>query len=143
MCSNCDYTIHRVNHHFGWDHSITPVERIAPGSSVYFECLDSAAGHFTPGSTVADVSTLDFSKVNPVSGPIYIDGAEPGDALKITMEGFEPSGFGWTANIPGFGLLADQFTDPALLLWKYDPASMAPSLYSTKGKVPLDRKSVV
>ena len=66
------------------------------------------------------VDTLDFCKVNPVTGPIYIDGAEPGDALKVTIDAFEPSGFGWTANIPGFGLLADQFKDPALTLWTYD-----------------------
>lgn len=137
MCSNCDYTIHSRQHHFGWDNSFPPVQTIAPGQTVYFECIDSGAGHFKPGSTVADVATLDFSKVNPVSGPVYVDGAEPGDALKITFEGFEPSGFGWTANIPGFGLLADQFTDPALTLWTYDAKTMAPSLFSTHGKVPL------
>ena len=44
---------------------------------------------------------------------------------------------GWTANIPGFGLLADQFTDPALHIWKYDSVSMMPALYSPGGKVPL------
>ena len=60
-------------------------------------------------STVADVAKLDFGKVNPVTGPIFVEGAEPGDALKVTIETFKPSGFGWTANIPGFGLLADQF----------------------------------
>ena len=76
-----------------------------------------------PDSTVADVPTLDFAKVNPVTGPIYVDGAEPGDALKVTIETFKPSGFGWTANIPGFGLLADQFTEPALHIWNYDAAS--------------------
>ena len=56
-----------------------------------------------------------------MTGPIYVDGAEPGDALKVTLQSFEPSGLGWTANIPGFGLLADQFTEPALHIWKYDP----------------------
>ena len=137
MCSNCDYTIHRAHHHFGWDRSIPPAERVASGSTILFECHDSGSGHFTPQSTVADVSTLDFSKVNPVTGPIWMEGAQPGDALKITIDGFQPSGFGWTANIPGFGLLADQFTDPALLLWKYDATSMTPALYSDKGKVPL------
>ena len=71
--------------------------------------------------------TLDFGKVNPVSGPIFVDGAEPGDALKVTIDEFKPSGFGWTANIPGFGLLADQFTEPALHVWNYDPATLAPA----------------
>lgn len=137
MCSNCDYTIHRRHHHYGWDNSLVPVETVAPGSTLYFECLDSGNGHFKPTSTVADVTTLDFDKVNPVSGPIYVDGAEPGDAVKITFDGFEPSGFGWTANIPGFGLLADQFKDPALTLWSYDKTSMAPALFSSHGKVPL------
>lgn len=137
MCSNCDYTIHGRHFHYGWDNTFQPVERVAPGSTVHFECHDSGSGHFHAGSTVADVETVDFAKVNPVTGPIFIDGAEPGDAVKITIEQFEPSGFGWTANIPGFGLLADQFTDPALTLWKYDPASMAPALWSDKGRVPL------
>jgi acetamidase/formamidase len=137
MCSNCDYTIHRQHHHYGWDNSFVPVQTVAPGATLLFECLDSGNGHFKPGSTVADVASLDFSKVNPVSGPIYVDGAEPGDALKITLDGFQPSGFGWTANIPGFGLLADQFTDPALTLWTYDSTNMAPALFSKNGKVPL------
>lgn len=137
MSSSCDHTIHRAHHHHGWDRSIAPAEEVAPGSTVYFECLDSGGGHFTQKSTVADVSTLDFAKVNPVTGPIHIDGAEPGDALKVTIDGFKPSGFGWTANIPGFGLLADQFKDPALTLWSYDGGTLAPSLFSQHGKVPL------
>ena len=137
MCNNCQYTIHGRNHHFGWDRSIPPVEKVAPGSTIKFECVDSGSGHFTPDSTVADVSTLDFSKVNPVTGPIFIDGARPGDALKITIHAFEPSGFGWTANIPGFGLLADQFKDPALALWKYDPATLEPALFGEHARVPL------
>src|SRR6202008_2389288 len=56
---------------------------------------------------------------------------------KITIGEFIPSGVGWTANIPGFGLLADQFPDPALHIWKYDPNTMAASLYGPGGKVPL------
>ena len=58
-----------------------------------------------PKSTVADIAALDFAKVNPVAGPVFIDGAEPGDAIKVTLLDFTPSGWGWTANIPGFGLL--------------------------------------
>jgi amidase len=137
MCSDPGYTIHGHQHHFGWDNALVPAETVAPGSTILFHCQDSGAGHFGPSSTVADVGTLDFSRVNPVSGPIYLDGAEPGDALKITIESFAPSGFGWTANIPGFGLLADQFPDPALTLWKYDPGTMAPAMFGAEGRVPL------
>ncbi len=137
MCKDCNYTIHGAQHHFGWDNALAPALRAEPGSTVLFQCRDSSAGQFTAHSTVADVAGLDFSKVNPISGPIYIEGAAPGDALKITIDSFAPSGWGWTANIPGFGLLADQFVGPALHIWTYDPATLAPSLFNTHGKVPL------
>ncbi|TIP35076.1 MAG: acetamidase, partial [Mesorhizobium sp.] len=137
MCVKCDYTIHRASHHFGWNRDFEPALTASPGSTIHFECLDSSGGQFDANSTVADVSTMDFGKVNPVSGPVYVEGAMPGDALKITLRHFEPSGLGWTANIPGFGLLADQFQEPALHIWKYDAASMAPALYGPGGRVPL------
>ena len=115
------HTIHQHRHHFGWDNANPPALRVAPGETVAFETVDASGGQLSPASTVADVAALDFGKVNPVTGPVYIDGAAPGDALKVTLESFAPSGWGWTANIPGFGLLADQFPEPALHLWKYDP----------------------
>lgn len=142
MCKACDYTIHGAQHHFGWDNSIAPVETVAPGTTICFNCMDSSAGQLGPSSTVDDVKALDFGKINPVSGPIYIEGAEPGDALKITLDGFAPrkqegTAWGWTANIPGFGLLADQFEDPALTIWKYDAETMEPALWGDMGRVPL------
>ncbi|RWL19670.1 MAG: acetamidase [Mesorhizobium sp.] len=137
MCNNCDYTIHGRHHHFGWDNSFVPTERVAPGSTIEFQCLDSSGGQLQADSTVADVALLDFAKVNPVTGPIYVEGAEPGDALKVTIEMFKPSGFGWTANIPGFGLLADNFSEPALNIWTYDAASLEPALFGRQARVPL------
>ena len=137
MCSKCDYTIHGAQHHFGWDNSLVPAERVAPGSTILFHCHDSSAGQLGPSSTVADVATLDFGKINPVSGPIFIEGAEPGDAVKVTIDSFKPSGFGWTANIPGFGLLADDFKEPALNVWKYQPDTLEPALFGKNGRVPL------
>jgi acetamidase/formamidase len=137
MHSKAAHTIHDSHSHFGWDNSFPPALTVGPGTTVYLECLDSGAGHFTPTSTVEAISTLDFSRVNPVTGPVFIDGAEPGDALKVTIEAFEPSGFGWTGNIPGFGLLADQFKDPALTLWKYDTTTMAPAMFGKTARVPL------
>ncbi|MEI4472337.1 acetamidase/formamidase family protein [Frigidibacter sp. MR17.24] len=143
MCRACNYTIHAAQHHFGWDNSIAPVQRVSPGESVLYHCHDSSAGQLGPQSTVADVAALDFGRINPVSGPVWIEGAEPGDALKITLDSFAPQpaasgrGWGWTANIPGFGLLADQFTEAALISWDFDPATMAPAMWSKEGRVPL------
>jgi acetamidase/formamidase len=137
MCNNCDYTIHGRHHHFGWDNSFVPTERVAPGSTIEFQCLDSSGGQLQADSTVADVAKLDFDRINPVTGPIFVDGAEPGDALKVTIEMFKPSGFGWTGNIPGFGLLADDFPEPALNIWTYDAVSLEPALFGRQARVPL------
>ena len=142
MCEKSNYTIHGTQHHFGWDNSIVPVQRVEPGSTILFHCQDSSGGQIGPSSTLADVKNLDFGRINPVSGPIFVMGAESGDALKITIDRFLPqiidgSGFGWTANVPGFGLLADQFPEPALCLWKFNPDLLAPALFGQEGRVPL------
>jgi acetamidase/formamidase len=137
MHSKAQHTIHADHHHFGWDRSIPPVLTVAPGATIEFGCPDASGGQLSARSTVADVPKLDFAKVNPVTGPVFIDDAEPGDALKVTIHEFQPSGFGWTANIPGFGLLADQFKEPALHLWSYDKSGKVPAAFSPKGKVPL------
>ncbi len=131
------HTIHGDRCHLGWDNAFPPVLTVAPGTTLEFECQDASGGRLTAASTVADVTTLDFGRINPVTGPVYIDGARPGDAVKITLEAFAPSGFGWTANIQGFGLLADQFADPALHLWSYDNVAMGPAAFSATARVPL------
>lgn len=135
MSGSHPHTIHRRHH--GWDRSFAPVARITPGESLEFEVFDSSAGQLGENSSVDDVARLDFSKINPVTGPVFVEGAEPGDVLKVTLLSFVPSGWGWTANIPGFGLLADEFKQPALNLWRYDPKTLAPALFGKWGKVPL------
>jgi acetamidase/formamidase len=131
------HTIHSHQHHLGWNNAFTPVLRVAPGESVEFEVFEASGGQLTPKSVVEDVGRMDFGKVNPVTGPVFIDGAEPGDVLKVTLLSFKPSGWGWTANIPGFGLLADEFKAPALHVWSYDAATLAPAFFGRWGKVPL------
>ena len=134
---SASHTIHRRDHHFGWDNSNAPVLTVAPGETVHFEVVDASGGQLGPDSTVVDVAGLDFSLVNPVTGPVFVDGAEPGDALRVDIESFTPSGWGWTANIPGFGLLADQFPEPALHPWRYDSRALTPAAYGPGGRVPL------
>lgn len=131
------HTIHRHSAHCYWDHSIPPVLRIAPGESVEFEVSDGSGGQLTPASCAADLPRVDFGRVNPVTGPVYVDGAEPGDQLKVTLLSFKPSGWGWTAVIPNFGLLAGEFPEPALQHWKYDGATLEPALFGQWARVPL------
>ena len=134
------HTLHRhtIHHrHHGWDNSIAAVMRIAPGESLEFDVADASGGQLSAASTVSDVGRMDFDKINPVTGPVFIDGAEPGDILKVTLLSFAPSGWGWTANIPGFGLLAEDFKEPALHIWRYNAATLSPALFGRWGKVPL------
>lgn len=113
-------TIHDHDHHFGWDNSLEPLLTIAPGEQVEIHTIDSGGGQLTETSTAADVAQIDFGKVNPVNGPIFIEGAEPGDAVEIEILDFDESGWGWTGIIPGFGLLADEFSEPFMNISRYD-----------------------
>ncbi|WP_366555977.1 acetamidase/formamidase family protein [Aquibaculum sediminis] len=131
------HTIHRNHSHCGWSNANPPVLTVTPGESVEFEVFDASGGQLNPQSEAGDILRFDFDRINPVTGPVRIEGAEPGDALKVTLLSFKPSGWGWTACIPGFGLLADDFPEPALHLWQYDAQSLAPALYGPGGRVPL------
>jgi acetamidase/formamidase len=129
------HTIHAQHH--GWDRGLAPAVQVAPGDALEFEVADASGGQLSATSSVDDVARLDFGKINPVTGPVFVDGAEPGDVLKVTLLSFAPSGWGWTANIPGFGLLADDFKQPALHLWRYEPQTLVPASFGRWGKVPL------
>jgi len=113
-------TIHHHHHHFGWDNAIEPALTVAPGAEVELETVDSGGGQLSEHSTAADIGVLDFERVNPVTGPIFVEGAEPGDAVEIELLDFDESGWGWTGIIPGFGLLADEFSEPFINISHYD-----------------------
>lgn len=131
------HTIHSKDHHLSWDNSRLPAITIAPGDTVEFKDIDATSGQIKATSTVADIRTLDFSLINPIAGPVYVDGAMPGDALKVTLLDFAPSGWAWTAIVPGFGLLAEDFPEAALNIWSYDKSFAVPALYGPGARVPL------
>jgi acetamidase/formamidase len=131
------HTIHSRHHHFGWNNALEPALRVAPGTTIEVACLDAAGGHFDSTSTSADVSGMDPARANPVTGPIFVEGARPGDALRLTIEQLEPSGFGWSAIIPGFGLLARDFATARLQLWNYERSARVPAAFGALARVPL------
>ncbi len=115
--------IRRDQFHLAWDRSIEPIATVASGDVIEIDALDASCGQITAGSTVADLANLDFSRVDQVNGPIAVEGAEPGDTLEIELLDFAPADWGWTASIPGFGLLADDFPDAALRITRLSGGS--------------------
>jgi len=130
-------TIHDTHRHYAWDHATPPVTTAAPGDTLSLIVRDAWDGVITPDSDVDILRTDMGGRVNPVTGPIYVDGAQPGDTLVVVMESYRPAGWGWTANIPGFGLLTDDFPDPALHIWRYDPTGATPLMFGAIAQIPL------
>jgi acetamidase/formamidase len=104
-----------------WDNSIEPALSVESGSEVVLHVRDASDEQIGPQSGVEAVGALDFSHINPVSGPVEVRGARPGDVLAVEILEFTPRDWGWTALIPGFGLLTDEFPEPWLRISKVDP----------------------
>ncbi|TDZ16826.1 putative formamidase [Colletotrichum orbiculare MAFF 240422] len=98
-----------------WSNATPPVLTVLPGETVTFDLLDSSGAQITHSSTTADLKALDLSTFDPIFGPVYISGAEPGDVLEIEVLSLETAGWGFTAIFPNFGLLAAEFPDTHLL----------------------------
>jgi acetamidase/formamidase len=103
--------ITRDQNHLAWDPAIEPIASIGSGDIVEFDCLDASNGQLDAASTTETLAELDFAGVDQVNGPIEVAGAEPGDTLQVDLLEFTTADWGWTASIPGFGLLADDFPD--------------------------------
>jgi len=129
--------IHRNQWHLSWDHSIPPIATIHTGETVSFDLLDASCGQIRADSTVDAIRTLDFSQVDQVNGPIYVEGAAPGDTLEVEFLDVQPADWGWTAIIPGFGLLAGDFPEPALKTWRLEGGASGWAEFAPGIRIPL------
>jgi acetamidase/formamidase len=121
---NAPRTLHSVREdafNYVWDNAIEPALEVEPGDAVALHVRDASDEQITGNSGVEAVAALDFDHVNPVSGPVFVKGARPGDVLEIELLELQPRDWGWTALIPGFGLLADEFPEPWLRISRVDP----------------------
>jgi len=105
---------------FVWDNTAAPVLEVKSGATVELEAADASGGQLSAQSTAKDVAGLDLGRVNPITGPVFVRGAQPGDVLAVEILELRPHDWGWTAIIPGFGLLADEFPDPWLRISRVD-----------------------
>jgi acetamidase/formamidase len=105
-------TLHHRDGHHGWDRARPPQVEVDPGATLELVLADAFGGQLGADATGVDVAALDLDRANPLTGPIAVRGAAPGDALVVEVQAVEVGPVGWTALIPGFGLLADRFPDP-------------------------------
>jgi formamidase len=104
--------------HNRWHPGLRPVAAVRPGDEVTLETRDGIDGQLTRESSHDDVGRLDLGLGHPLTGPLHVEGAEPGHSLEVQLVSYETADFGTTAVIPGFGMLADLFPDPYLVKWE-------------------------
>lgn len=119
------HSVRRECANLAWDNSIPPALHVKSGDEITFDCLDASNGQVTTESTVATLGTINFAALDQVNGPVFVDGAQPGDTLQVDVLRIENPEWGWTALFPGFGLLADEFPEPALKIWKLEQEGFA------------------
>ncbi|MCH2447027.1 MAG: acetamidase/formamidase family protein [Candidatus Marinimicrobia bacterium] len=123
------------NCHNRWHWAIPPVSHADPGDVLVYETRDALDSPFTEESTPADVAGANLNVVHPLTGPVYINGAERGDVLAVTLIDIEPNPFGYTVIVPGFGFLRDLYPEPHIVRWNLD-RSAATSVDMPGIKVP-------
>jgi acetamidase/formamidase len=100
--------------HFTWDAGNEPKVVVDSGDTVVVWTRDVADNQITPDSDTSVIAGLDWDRIYPLNGPIGVAGAEPGDTLAIEILDIRTQGWGWTAVLPGLGLLPEDFPDPYL-----------------------------
>ena len=101
--------------HNRWHPDIPPVAKVSEGECFRVECVDWTGGQIKNDDSSDDVKNVDLSQVHYLSGPIEVEGAEPGDLLKVdfldlgTLDGEEWGFTGSFAKENGGGFLTDHF----------------------------------
>jgi formamidase len=107
--------------HNRWHEAIEPVLEVDPGDSVLYETREVFDGQLRPSSRADDLLAASLGPVHPLTGPVFVKGAEPGDLLEAEIVAIEadPWGaWGYTVQLPGFGFLRDEFPDPYIAHWR-------------------------
>lgn len=109
-----DFELTSDQTHNRWSSAIEPVLTVPSGSVIKVGTEEASDQQLDVNSTLEDLANLSFDPIHPLTGPVYVENAEPGDVLKVTLHKIEMGDWGWTAIVPGFGFLADEFTEPYL-----------------------------
>lgn len=112
---------HDTNVHYVWDNNLDPALTVSSGDVVQFECRDAVDGRLSIDATVDDLLAIDSFPGHPLTGPVAVKGAKPGDVLMVELLEFHHHGRGWSYFYPGSegkGLLPEEFPDAGLHVWE-------------------------
>ena len=104
--------------HNRWHPDIAPAIRIGSGSTVEMETIDGLDGQITAKTTASDLLSVNMGRIHPLTGPVHVEGAEPGDLLAVKIEAVKTADRGFTFIMPGFGFLREHFPDPFVVHWE-------------------------
>jgi formamidase len=103
--------------HNRWHPAIASALEVEPGEEVELDTRDALDGQVGAATTGEDLRRIDMSLVHPLTGPVFVKGAQPGDLLEVEIVEVKPAAFGFTVQMPGFGFLRDEFPDPYIVKW--------------------------
>src|SRR5215475_5982916 len=103
--------------HNRWHPDIPPIVEVDEGEEVALDTRDGIDGFLNARSTEADFPSIQFGAVHPLTGPVLVKGAKPGDLLEIEFVEIVPQPWAFTAIMPGLGFLRDVMTTPFLAHW--------------------------
>lgn len=117
-----EHTLSAEPTHSRWNRALKPRLHIAPGDTVRMECVDSSGAQCHPAMTLAEYLKIDRDKIHALTGPIFVEGAEPGDVLQVDILDVAHKGWGWTSVVNGLGFLKQRFSEPFFFVWKLEGA---------------------
>ncbi|HSH36090.1 acetamidase/formamidase family protein [Schnuerera sp.] len=97
---------------YKFTHDMEHVESIIPKEVVKVESNDCFFQQIVREDQV--MTEIDYDKLNPATGPIYVEGAEPGDLLKVKILDINVADKGVAAAVPGEGALGDQVNNSTI-----------------------------
>ncbi|MXY31008.1 MAG: acetamidase/formamidase family protein [Gammaproteobacteria bacterium] len=118
-----EYTLGPENSHNRWSSTIPPQLTVPSGAVVEVFTKEASDGQITEATTAEDLANVDFDLIHALTGPIYVEGASPGDILAVTLHEIEVQGWGWAGIFPGFGFLAEEITGPWIRGFPMEPGA--------------------
>ena len=103
--------------HNRWHPDIAPIIEVDEGEEVALETRDALDGYLTSGSTIGDFTSVPLGAIHPLTGPVLVKGARPGDLLEVEFVDIVPQRWAFSTIMPGLGYLRDVMTTPFLVHW--------------------------